>query len=136
MHLYRRSKKQCKQVLSMLYCLVYQFSSLTHEHITAWKNSITYLYWLSCSLNKIWVFYLSEVTFVKLFPFVTLRSSTAWNSLATVSSAQASMSQVGNRLIIINITARYFILSGQGTFDIKDFVWTLYKNKEDWDHSS
>lgn len=25
---------------------------------------------------------------------------------------------------------------GQGTFDIKDFVWTLYKNKEDWDHSS
>ena len=25
---------------------------------------------------------------------------------------------------------------GQGPFDIKDFVWTLYKNKEDWDHSS
>lgn len=26
--------------------------------------------------------------------------------------------------------------SGQGTFDIKDFVWTLYKNKDEWDHSS
>lgn len=27
-------------------------------------------------------------------------------------------------------------VTGQGTFDIKDFVWTLYKNKDEWDHSS
>jgi len=28
------------------------------------------------------------------------------------------------------------IVSGNGTFDIKEFVWTMYKCKEEWDHSS
>ena len=26
-------------------------------------------------------------------------------------------------------------VTGQGTFDLKDFVWTLHKSKEVWDHS-
>jgi len=28
------------------------------------------------------------------------------------------------------------IVSGSGTFDIKEFVWTLYRGKDDWEPSS
>lgn len=41
------------------------------------------------------------------------------------------LEQLGYRVVS---SSQY--VTGQGTFDIKDFVWTLYKNKEDWDHSS
>ena len=33
------------------------------------------------------------------------------------------------------VTSDQFV-SGTGTFDIKEFVWTLHKNKDDWEMSS
>jgi len=41
------------------------------------------------------------------------------------------LEQLGYRVVS---SSQY--VTGQGTFDLKDFVWTLYKNKEEWDHSS
>ena len=33
------------------------------------------------------------------------------------------------------VTSDQFV-SGTGTFDIKEFVWTLHKKKDDWEMSS